>query len=72
MAAAGAKLLPNACGMCAGYNSGLDETSPASPRSRETSRAAWGHRARIYLGSPYTVAASAVRGRITDPREMLS
>jgi 3-isopropylmalate/(R)-2-methylmalate dehydratase large subunit len=27
--------------------------------------------AQIYLGSPYTVAASAVAGRIADPREML-
>ncbi len=27
--------------------------------------------ARIYLGSPWTVAASAVAGRVADPREML-
>ncbi len=27
---------------------------------------------KVYLGSPYSVAAAAVAGRIVDPREMLA
>ena len=27
--------------------------------------------AQVYLGSPYTVAAAALRGCVTDPREVL-
>jgi 3-isopropylmalate/(R)-2-methylmalate dehydratase large subunit len=26
---------------------------------------------RVFLGSPYSVAAAAVQGRICDPRELL-
>jgi 3-isopropylmalate/(R)-2-methylmalate dehydratase large subunit len=28
--------------------------------------------AQVYLASPYTVAASALRGRISDPREVMA
>jgi 3-isopropylmalate/(R)-2-methylmalate dehydratase large subunit len=28
--------------------------------------------AQVYLASPYTVAASAVAGRIADPREFMA
>ena len=41
----------------------------ASPRRTAISKAAWATRTRqVYLGSPYTVAASAVAGHIADPR----
>ena len=28
--------------------------------------------AQVYLGSPYSVAAAAVKGKIADPRELLA
>jgi 3-isopropylmalate/(R)-2-methylmalate dehydratase large subunit len=71
---AGAQILPNACGICAGYGmpTGWARTSPAFPRRRETSRVAWGLRPRRSgSASPLTVAASAIIGRIADPREFL-
>lgn len=70
---AGAVILPPGCGPCAGGNLGpmhAGETSISTAATNHAGR--MGARdARCYLGSPVTVAASAVRGRITDPRVML-
>jgi len=70
---AGAELLPNSCGACAGYGSYLfgDDVVAISSTARNFKGRMGSTQAQIYLGSPYTVAASAVAGRIADPREML-
>lgn len=71
---AGAIMLPPGCGPCAG---GL--MAPLGPSEVSISTAATNHAGRFgakegqaYLGSPLTVAASAVAGHIIDPREMLA
>jgi len=72
--AAGAQLLPTGCGACAGYGAGVladDEVSIASTARNFRGRMG-SARAEVYLASPYTVAASAIRGHIADPREFLS
>lgn len=70
---AGASLLPNACGLCAGYGGAIPEDVTCISSIARNFKGRMGPAsAKIYLGSPYTVAASAVRGRITDPREMLA
>jgi 3-isopropylmalate/(R)-2-methylmalate dehydratase large subunit len=70
---AGAELLANSCGMCAGYGQHqLDEDTVAISSTARNFKGRMGAAsARVYLASPYTVAASAVTGRITDPRGML-
>jgi 3-isopropylmalate/(R)-2-methylmalate dehydratase large subunit len=69
---AGAQLLPTACGACAGYGDPLgDDVTVLSTTARNFQGRMGSPRARVYLGSPYTVAAAALRGRITDPREVL-
>ena len=71
---AGAKLLPTACGACAGYGSfrfGEDAVAISSTARNFKGRMG-APSSKIYLGSPYTVAASAVAGRICDPREFLA
>jgi 3-isopropylmalate/(R)-2-methylmalate dehydratase large subunit len=70
---AGAELLPNACGACAGYgNDRFPENSIAIASTARNFRGRMGAASsQVYLGSPYTVAASAVAGRIADPREHL-
>lgn len=71
---AGAILLSSGCGACAGYGAGVlaeNETCIASTARNFKGRMGAGS-SKVYLGSPYTVAASAVAGRIADPREFLS
>ena len=71
---AGAELLPNACGACAGYGNYLlpESTVAISTTARNFKGRMGAASARVYLGSPYTVAAAAVRGTIVDPRELLA
>jgi len=69
---AGARLLPNACGICAGYGAdrlGADVTCISSTARNFRGRMGDAS-SMVWLGSPLTVAASAVTGRITDPREV--
>lgn len=70
---AGARILANACGICAGY--GADRLAEDQVCISSTARNFKGRMgaasSKVWLGSPLTVAASAVAGRIADPREFL-
>lgn len=70
---AGAVLLPTGCGACAGFGAGVlgEEEVCIASTARNFKGRMGAASARVYLGSPYTVAASAVAGRIADPRELL-
>lgn len=70
---AGAEVLPSACGACAGYGNAVQgATRVISSTARNFKGRMGSAEAEVFLASPYTVAASALRGRITDPREVLS
>jgi 3-isopropylmalate/(R)-2-methylmalate dehydratase large subunit len=70
---AGAELLPTACGACSGYGGTIpDGANVISTTARNFKGRMGSPTAQVYLGSPYTVAASALRGRITDPREVMA
>jgi 3-isopropylmalate/(R)-2-methylmalate dehydratase large subunit len=71
---AGAVMMPSGCGACAGYGFGvLAENEICISSTARNSKGRMGARsAQVYLASPYTVAASAVAGRISDPREFVS
>ncbi len=69
---AGAQLYPNSCGICAGYGGTLEENTVCLSSTARNFKGRMGPAsAQVYLGSPYTVAASAIAGRIIDPREFL-
>ncbi|MEZ0604179.1 3-isopropylmalate dehydratase large subunit [Paraburkholderia sp. IW21] len=70
---AGAQLLATTCGACAGYGGSIPEGSTVISSTARNFKGRMGATsAQVYLGSPYTVAASALRGRIADPREVLA
>jgi 3-isopropylmalate/(R)-2-methylmalate dehydratase large subunit len=71
---AGAILLPTGCGACAGMGAGMlaaGEVCIASTARNFKGRMGAAE-AEVYLGSPYSVAAAAVKGAICDPRELLA
>ena len=69
---AGAELLPSACGACAGYGGAIGDGLRVISSTARNFRGRMGSAStEVYLGSPYTVAASALRGRISDAREVL-
>lgn len=72
--AAGAKVLPTACGICAGYGTARlgEDVTCISSTARNFKGRMGAASSKVYLASPYTVAASAVAGRIADPRPMLA
>jgi len=70
---AGAQVLATSCGACAGYGGSIPDGARVIATTARNFKGRMGSEtAQVYLASPYTVAASAVAGRVADPREFLA
>ena len=70
---AGATILASSCGACVGLHSGIlakDEVCISTTNRNFIGRMG-SKESDIYLASPMTVAASAIEGKIADPRKYL-
>lgn len=69
---AGAIITHPTCGACAGTGPGVlgDDDVCLAAQNRNAKGRMGSETAEIYLSSPKTAAASAITGRITDPREV--
>lgn len=71
--AAGARFLASGCGACAGYGHAVaGRVNVIATTARNFKGRMGDPQAQVFLASPYTVAASAVQGRICDPRGFLA
>jgi methanogen homoaconitase large subunit len=70
---AGAMVTNSNCGACGGGGMGvLGENEVCISTASRNTRGRMGHvSGQIYLASAATVAASAIKGKVTDPREMI-
>ena len=69
---AGVYVCAPGCGMCPGFYTPLAENEVCITSSTTNYPGRMGDEsAQVYLGSPATVAASAIEGKITDPRKYL-